>query len=181
MVTYLPTPRYAVSGIRRVLVANWSASTRFRFATATTDVIDLLSPAPTWYGLLATDGAQAAQASTREKTGLRHAQKLTLPFVTGFSRAQREALLALFQQPVYVLFEDGQGSWWLAGQRRGLRCTNLQLSTGPAGGETTATVTLEGAEPDAWRLFDSSTALALYAAAAAATVEAPGDGDGLEL
>ncbi len=167
MQSYLPSAAYALAGVRRVLVTQHVAGTRFVFSDPAQPLITSLVPAPpAWYAFTAEPTASATQAAQRTLNGLRYEQKLSIQWSTGFSLEQRQAVTQLFAAPLWVLLEDGAGTWWLAGQTRGLRCVNLTWQTGTRSGETTVSAALEGAEPTAWVAFDSGTANALYAAAA---------------
>ncbi len=173
MFSFSPTPRYAVAGVRRVLVGSFAAGTRFVFGALLAtglapDLLTTMVPAATWYRLTATDAATAIQSGTATLTGERHEQRLTLPFVTCLSRLQRYALTALLRERrVWALFEDQTGNWWLAGKSRGLHCKGLAFTPGPRNGEMVATATLEGTEPEAWHPYSSAAALALYSATTA--------------
>jgi hypothetical protein len=174
---YLPAARYALAGVRRVLVAAHAPGTRFAFIDPATfgDLLYAMSPAA-WVAFTAEPSATATQTGARTLTGLRYEQRLNLSFSQPFTLAQRKALTALFTAPVWCLIEDGHGAWWLAGQTRGLRCTSLTWQTGTRGGELTVAAQLDGAEPAAWREFEATAARALYATAAAAA-NPPGGGD----
>lgn len=164
MQSFLPARRYALAGVRRVLVTQHVAGTRFVFSDPTIPRITSLVPAPaTWYPLTAEPSASATQVGMRTLSGLRYEQKLSLTWTTGFSLYQRRSVPALFEQALWVLVEDMAGSWHLAGQHRGLRCTSLTWSTGARGGDILVSAVLEGAEPAAWLGFDTPLARALYA------------------
>lgn len=167
MVSYLPTSRYAAAGIKRVLVAAFAVNTRFWLTGPDYLTISAMNPAPTWHILQATPQANAIQPTTLTKQGMQASQKVSLTFTDGQSVSQREALLALFQQPVYCLFEDLNGGWWLAGQCHGLRPA-LTQTTGQTGGDTIVTLELTGLEPAPWRAFDAGAAWTIYAATAIA-------------
>ncbi len=178
MQSYFPTQRYALAGVRRVLVAEHAAGTRFVFADPTIPRVTSLVPAPAaWYALTAETMTSATQVGTRTLNGLRYEQKLSLTWATGFSLYQRRAVPQLFDAPVWVLLEDAAGTWWLTGQTRGLRCVNLTWQTGQRNGEITVSAQLEGAEPAAWYAYDSTAASALYSAAVPSSSEPLGHVD----